>query len=135
MRLQPASLLDESHEGSDTRPWANHDNWATGLEGQSELGLSDVHGHRGLVPVVCHHLVLQPVCGHALAGTARRGLVLHHHSTDVDAAGMNLRGEANPSFGGWGGGRPHGSSRNPFSLCMQGGAHLRGGGDRVVASL
>lgn len=89
MLFEPASLLDEAHEGSDASARAHHDDRVGGLEGQTELGLADVHGHCGLVAIV-HHLVLEPVGGHSIVEAAGLGLVLHHHGTDVDAVGVEL---------------------------------------------
>lgn len=91
MLLEPAALLDEAHEGGDAGAGPDHDDWVGGLEGQAELGLADVHGHGGLVAVVRHQLVLQPVGGHALVDPARLGLVLHHHGADVDAVWVDLQ--------------------------------------------
>lgn len=91
MLLEPAALLDEAHEGSDAGAGPDHDDWVGGLEGQAELGLADEHGHSGLVTVVRHQLVLQPVGGHALVHPARLGLVLHHHGADVNAVGVDLQ--------------------------------------------
>lgn len=91
MLLEPAALLDEANEGGDARARPDHDDGVGGLEGQAELGLADVHGHGGLVAVVCHQLVLQPVGGHALVDPPRLGLVLHHHGADVDAIGVDLQ--------------------------------------------
>ena len=90
MLFEPASLLDEAHEGGDASAGAHHDDRVRGLEGQAELGLADEHGHGGLVAVVHHRLVLEPGGGHSIVDAARLGLVLHHHGTDVDAVGMDL---------------------------------------------
>lgn len=94
--FEPAPLLDEAHEGSDSRPGADHDHWVGGFEGQAELGLADVHGNGGLVAVVGDQFVLQPVGGDTLVDAAGTGLILHHDGTDVDAVGVNLqnRGES-----------------------------------------
>lgn len=89
--FEPGPLLDEAHEGSDSRPRADHDHWVGGLEGQAELRLADEHGNGGLVAVVSDQFVLQPVGGNSLVDAASRGLVLHHHGADVDAVGVNLQ--------------------------------------------
>lgn len=93
--FEPAPLLDEAHEGSDSCPRADHDHWVGGFEGQAELRLADVHGNSGLVAVVCDQFVLQPVGGNSLVDAASFSVVLHHYGTDVDAVGVNLqnRGE------------------------------------------
>lgn len=91
MLFEPAPLLDEAHEGSDSCPRADHNHWVGGLEGQPELRLSDVHGNGGLVAVVCDQFVLQPVGGDSLVNAASLGFVLHHYCTDVDAVGVNLQ--------------------------------------------
>lgn len=88
--LEPASLLDEAHEGSDAGPGAHHEHRVAGLEGQAELGLADEHRNGGLVAVVRYQLVLQPGGGHALVEAPSLGLVLHHHGADVDAVGVDL---------------------------------------------
>lgn len=92
--LEPATLLNETHEGGDASARPDHDNWVAGLEGQTELGLAHVHGHSGFVPVVCGQLALQPVGGHTLVGAARAGCVLYHHTADVDAIGVHLSKES-----------------------------------------
>lgn len=56
--FEPAPLLDEAHEGSNSCPRANHDHWDCGFEGQAELRLADVHRNSGLVAVVSDHFVL-----------------------------------------------------------------------------
>lgn len=93
--FEPTPLLDEAHEGSDSRPRANHDHWDGGFEGQAELRLADVHRNSGLVAVVSDQFVLQPVRGHSLVDAASFGLILYHHGTNVDAVRVNLqnRGE------------------------------------------
>lgn len=91
MLFEPAPLLDEAHEGGDPRPRADHDHWVGGLEGKAELGLADVHGDGGLVAVVGHQFVLQPVGGHALVDAVGLGFVLHHDGADVDAVGVDLQ--------------------------------------------
>lgn len=91
MLFEPASLLDKAHEGGDARPWADHDHRVGGLEGQTELGLPDVHGNHGLVTVIRYQFVLQPVGGNSLVDAAGLGLVLHHYCTNMDAIGVNLR--------------------------------------------
>lgn len=91
MLFEPAALLDEAHEGGNAGAGPDHDDGVGGLEGQAELGLADVHGHGGLVAIVRHQLVLQPVGGHALVDPARFGLILHHHGADVDAVGVDLQ--------------------------------------------
>ncbi len=96
--FEPAALLNEAHEGGDASARADHDHRVRGLEGQAELRLADVHGHRGLVSVVGGHLVLQPVSGDSFVDPACLGLVLHHYSTDVDAVGMNLSPAENTSM-------------------------------------
>lgn len=97
--FEPASLLDEAHEWSDSRPRADHDDWVGGLEGQPELGLANVHGHGGLVTVISNHFVLKPVGGYSLVDAASLGLVLHDHSADVDAVGVNLKKTKNLLIG------------------------------------
>lgn len=91
MLFEPGPLLDKAHEGGDPRPWADHDHRVGGLEGKAELGLADVHGDGGLVAVVGHQFVLQPVGGHALVDAAGLGFVLHHDGADVDAVGVDLQ--------------------------------------------
>lgn len=88
--FEPFAFLNKAHEGGDASARSDHDNWVCGLEGQAELRLADVHGHRGLVSVVGWHLVLQPVSGDSFVDPTRLSLVLHHDGTDVDAVGMNL---------------------------------------------
>lgn len=88
--FEPAPLLDEAHEGSDSCSRADHDHGDGGFEGQAELGLADVHGNGGLVAVVADQFVLQPVGGHSSVDAVRLGLIFHHHGTDVDAVGVNL---------------------------------------------
>lgn len=88
--FEPAPLLDEAHEGSDSCPRADHDDWVGGFEGQAELRLADVHGYGGLVAIISDQFVLQPVGGNSFVDAACLSLVLHHYSTDVDAVGMNL---------------------------------------------
>lgn len=92
--FEPGPLLDEAHEGGDSRARADHDHRVGGFEGQAELGLADEHGNGGLAAVVRDQFVLQPVGGDSLVGTAGRGLVLHHHGADVDAVGVNLQNAA-----------------------------------------
>lgn len=89
--FEPAPLLDEPHEGSDSCSRADHDHWVGGFEGQAELRLADVHGNGRLVAVVGDQFVLQPVGGHSIVDAAGLGLVLHHYCTDVDAVGVNLQ--------------------------------------------
>lgn len=89
--FEPAPLLDEAHEGSDSCPRANHDHRVGGFEGQAELRLADVHGNGGLVAVVSDQFVLQPVGGNSFVGAAGLGVVLYHYGTDVDAVGVNLQ--------------------------------------------
>lgn len=98
--FEPAPLLNEAHEGSDSCPRADHDHWVGGFEGQAELRLADVHGNGGLVAVVSDQFVHQPVGGNTLVNAASLGFVLHHYSTDVDAVGVNLqnRGVTNRSL-------------------------------------
>lgn len=91
--FEPAPLLDEAHEGSDSCARADHDHWVCGFEGQAELRLADVHGNGRLVAVVCDQFVLQPVGGNSFIGAASLGLVLDHDSTDVDAVGVDLQKE------------------------------------------
>lgn len=89
--LEPASLLDKAHEGSYARPRADHEHRVGGLEGQPELGLSDIHGNHGLVAVIRYQFVLQPVGGNSLVKAAGLRLVLHHDGTDMDTVGVNLQ--------------------------------------------
>lgn len=89
--FEPASLLDEAHEGCDPGARADHDDWVCGFERETKLRLADVHGHRRLVAIVCDELVLQPVSGHPVVDTVGLCLVLHHNSTDVNAVGMYLQ--------------------------------------------
>lgn len=91
MLFEPAPLLDEAHEGSDSCPRADHNHWVGGLEGQPELRLPDIHGNGGLVAVVCDQFVLQPVGGDSLVDAVSLGFVLHHYCTNVDAVGVNLQ--------------------------------------------
>lgn len=88
---KPAPLLDEAHERRNPRARPDHEDRSARLEGEAELGLPDVHGHSGLVPVFVGLLVLQPVGGHTLVQPPRLGLVLHHHSTDVDGVWIHLQ--------------------------------------------
>lgn len=71
MLFEPASLLDEAHEGSNSSPGADHDHWVGGFEGQAELRLADEHGHGGLVAVDV--FALQPVGGDSFIDAARLG--------------------------------------------------------------
>lgn len=89
MLFEPASLLDEAHERSDSCPRADHDDGVRGFERQAELGLADEHGNSRFVTV--NQFVLQPVCRHSFVDPPRLGGVLHHHGTDVDAIGVNLQ--------------------------------------------
>lgn len=91
--LEPATLLNETHEGGDASAGPDHDDWVAGLEGQPELGLAHVHGHGGFVAVVSGQLALQPVGGHTLVGATRAGFILYHHTADVDAVGVHLSTE------------------------------------------
>lgn len=89
--FEPASLLDEAHEWSNSSPRADHDHRVDCFERQTELRPADVHGNGGLVAVISDHFVLKPVCGDSLVGAASFGLILHHHRTDVYAVGVNLQ--------------------------------------------
>lgn len=88
--LEPRPLLDKADEGGDASAWADHHHRAAGFEGQPELRLPDIHGHGGLVPVVHHHFVLQPVGGDSPVDPTRLGLVLQHHGADVNTVGKHL---------------------------------------------
>lgn len=90
MLFEPASLLDEAHERSNSSPRADHDHRVGGFERQAELRLADVHGDGGLVPIVRDQFVFQPIGRNSLVGAASLGLVLDHDGADVDAVGMNL---------------------------------------------
>ena len=90
MFYQPASLLDEAHEGSNAGSRADHNNWVAGFERQAELGLADIHWHAGFMAVICHQFILEPIGGHSLVEAASLGGVLQHHSADVDAVGVHL---------------------------------------------
>lgn len=57
------------------------------------MGLADVHGYGGLVPVVSWQFGLKPVGSDSLVDAVRLSLVLNHHSADVDAVGVNLSQE------------------------------------------
>lgn len=86
--FEPAPLLDEAHKRSNSSPGADHDHWVGGFEWQTELRLADEHGYGRLVAI--DEFVLQPVGCDSFIEAARLGCVLHHHSTDVDAVGVNL---------------------------------------------
>lgn len=88
--FEPASLLDEANERSDSCAGADHDYWVGGFEGQAELWLADIHRNSGLVSIVSNQFVFQPVSCDTLVDAASLGLVLHNYGTDVDAVGVNL---------------------------------------------
>lgn len=90
MLFEPASLLDEAHERSNSSPGADHDHWVGGFEGQAELRLADVHGDGGLVAIVRDQFVFQPIGCNSLVDAVGLGLVLNHNGADVDAVGVNL---------------------------------------------
>lgn len=91
--FKPGSLLNETHERCNACARTNHDDRVAGLERQPELGLADVHGHGGLVPVVSWQFCLKPVGSDTLVDAVRLSLVFNHHGADMDAVGVNLSQE------------------------------------------
>lgn len=88
MFFEPASLLDEAHERSNASARADHDYWVGSFKRQAELRLADVHGNGRLVAV--DKFVFEPVGRNTFVDAARLGLVLHHHSADMNAVWVNL---------------------------------------------
>ena len=90
--------LNKSSEWSQTSAGSYHDDRCAWSVGQSELRSPDKHWHPGIhlvtcVTVICvaRCLVTEPGGGHTLVSSASARVVLHHHTTDVDTCGMNLK--------------------------------------------